>query len=242
MITAVGLFRYCGPMISVLAAIIALAAGVALVPIAHKRPAWMATLDGFMLVSVGGVLAMGLLPYSFQTAGWAAGLAMAVGLGLPMLLEHGHHHDDHTHDSLAFLLITAIGLSVHAFLDGGALATRHVSDGTHSQALEMGVLLHRLPMGVMLGMLGGTRKRTQVWFAAAIVAVGTVAGFWVGLEALPMMGIQGLALFQALVAGTLVHVLYTHSPIRTPAGHRKANSIGMLAGIICLAAMHTLHL
>jgi hypothetical protein len=63
----------------------------------------------------------------------------------------------------------------------------------------------------------------------------------VGLEALPAIGLQGLALFQALVAGTLVHVLYTHNPIRIPSGQRRSNTIGMLVGIICLAAMNTLH-
>ena len=228
-------------MISVLSAIFALIAGVALVPIAQKRPSWMAGLDGFMLVSVGGVLAMGLLPHSFQTAGWTAGLAVAVGAGLPMLLERGHHHDDHTHDSVAFLLITAFGLAVHAFLDGGALATRHVADSMHSRALEVGVLLHRLPMGVMLGMLGGKQKRTQVWLATAIIALGTIGGYWFGVETLPSISIQAMALFQALVAGTLFHVLYLHNPIRIPGGQRRANSIGLLVGILCLALMNALH-
>jgi zinc transporter ZupT len=228
-------------MFSVAAAIIALGLGVALVPVAQKRPAWMAMLDGFMLVAIGGVLAMDLLPYSFQTAGWWAALALVIGAGLPALLERGHHHDDHAHDSAGFLIVAAIGLAVHAFLDGGALATRQVSDGDHSRALELSVLLHRLPMGVMLGMLAGANKQRLAWIAAGIIALGTVGGFFMGLETLPSIGLKGLALFQALVAGTLVHVLYTHSPIRIPSGQRRSNTIGMLVGILCLAAMHSLH-
>ena len=86
-------------MISISAAILALIIGVMLVPVARKRPSYMAGLDGFMLVAVGGVLAMGLLPYSFETAGWPAAGALLLGMALPMLLERGHHHNERTHDS-----------------------------------------------------------------------------------------------------------------------------------------------
>ena len=227
-------------MIPVSAAIVALAAGVALVPIARAKPARLAVLDGFMLVGVGGVLIMGLIPHSWETAGWWSLLALAAGAGLPALLERGHHHDDDAHSSFQFLLLAATGLAVHAFLDGGALATRQLDDGKHTRALELGVLLHRLPMGVMLGMLSG-QQMTRAWVAAGIVGLGTIGGFVVGIEALPLLGQKGLALFQALVAGTLVHVIYTHSPIRSPSGHKRANSIGMFIGLLFLAAVQTLH-
>jgi len=227
-------------MIPVVAAIVALALGVALVPIARAQPARMAVLDGFMLVGVGGVLVMGLIPHSWETAGWGAVIALAVGAVLPMLLEHGHNHDDDAHGSLGFLMLAATGLAVHAFLDGGALAARKIDNSDHSKALELGVLLHRLPMGVMLGMLSSKRP-SQAWFAAALVAIGTVGGYFIGIETLPNLGLQGLAVFQALVAGTLLHVIYTHSPIRSPTGHRRANTIGMLGGLVFLAAVQSLH-
>ena len=229
------------PMISVFAAIVALVVGVMLVPLARERPSYMAGLDGFMLVSVGGVLAMGLLPHSLETAGWPAAGALVMGMALPMLLEHGHHHEEHTHDSTGFLFMSAFGLSVHAFLDGGALATRQISDTIHARALEMGVLLHRLPMGVMLGMIGGERRQAQVWLATGVIALGTIAGYWFGVGALPSISIQAMAIFQAFVAGTLFHVLYLHNPIRIPSDQRKGHTTGMLAGIICLAIMHELH-
>jgi len=228
-------------MIPVTAAIVALAAGVALVPIARAKPTRLAILDGFMLVGVGGVLVMGLLPHSWETAGWWSILALAVGAGLPALLERGHHHDDNAHNSLGFLLLAATGLAVHAFLDGGALAARQLDDGEHTRALELGVLLHRLPMGVMLGMLSGQQMK-HAWAAASIVALGTIGGFVIGIDTLPMLGLSGLAMFQALVAGTLVHVIYTHSPIHSPSGHKRANSIGMFIGLVFLAAVEALHL
>jgi hypothetical protein len=89
-------------MLSVLAAIIALVLGVAIVPVTRTRPSWMAALDGFMLVGVGGVLVMGLLPYSIEMAGGWAIAAAGVGVSLPVLLERGHNHDAHAHDSFAF--------------------------------------------------------------------------------------------------------------------------------------------
>ena len=184
---------------------------------------------------------MGLLPHSWETAGWGTLIALAVGAGLPVLLERGHHHDDDTHTSLSFLMLAAAGLAVHAFMDGGALAARTIDDGAHSRALELGVLLHRLPMGIMLGMLSVARP-LHAWFAAGIVAAGTVCGYFIGIEALPVLGLQGLALFQAMVAGTLMHVIYTHSPIRSPTGHRRATTIGMLLGLLFLAAIERLHL
>ena len=228
-------------MISVLSAIVALIAGVMFVPLARRRPSYMAGLDGFMLVSVGGVLAMDLLPHSFETAGWSAVVALVLGMGLPMLLKHGHQYDGHTHDSAGFLFMSALGLAVHAFLDGGALATRQIVDTVHTRALELGVLLHRLPMGVMLGMLGGEHRQSQVWLGTAIIGFGTVAGYWFGIEALPSIGVRAMAVFQAFVAGTLFHVLYIHNPIRIPSNQRRANTTGILAGIICLSIIHALH-
>jgi hypothetical protein len=85
------------------------------------------------------------------------------------------------------------------------------------------------------------RRQTVGWPAASIVALGTIGGFALGIEALPMLGLKGLALFQALVAGTLLHVIYTHSPIRSPSGHKRASSIGMFIGLVFLAAVETLH-
>jgi len=193
-----------------------------------------------MLIGVGGVLIIGLLPHSWATAGWWSVGALLLGACLPLLLERFHHRNAEAHRSLGFLLTAATGLAIHAFLDGGALAARHVDDGEHSRALELGVLMHRLPTGVMLGMLAGQQMH-RAWLAAMIIAIGTIGGYSVGVHALPQLGLQMLSVFQAVVAGTLVHVLYAHSPIRKSNGYHHSNTIGMLMGVVFLAAIDALH-
>jgi len=217
-------------------AILALFIGVAIVPFARKRPQLLAALDGFVIVMVGGILALNILPFSVDIAGYWAIPAALIGLSVPWLIERGKPTEQLTGD-LPMLVLAAVGLAVHAFLDGGALATEGVLEPDQARALATSVVVHRLPMGVMLGMLGTAEAPSRPWLGAGLIAVGTVAGFWVGAETLPQLGQMGLALFQALIAGSLVHVIWAHSPsLRREASttDRRAGVVGVLLGLICL--------
>jgi hypothetical protein len=223
-------------MISVLLAIAALFAGVAIVPAARRRPALMSGIDGFAIVTVGGILLLDLMPYSFARAGWWAIVAAAVGMAIPYLFERGHTTEQLQADN-RMLGLAAAGLAVHAFLDGSALAAHGVRGGAEVDALAAGVLIHRLPMGLILGMLGTPGQSKLPWLAAALVAVGTVAGYLVGIDTLPHFGDVTMALFQALVAGSLAHVVYAHAPgglTGDGPGGRRSLVIGMAIGAVTL--------
>lgn len=216
-----------------LAAVVALFAGVAVVPALRGRPRALATLDGFVLTALAGLVAVHLVPESLAVAGWPAAALVVVGLWLPRLLEgHPHGHDGHT-EPWSVVGLAAVGLGVHGFLDGGALAAETV-DPHHGRTLALGVVLHRLPMGAVLGLLGLARGRPAVaWATATLVAASTGVGFLAGLEALPRVGLTGLALLQALVAGTLAHVVLSREPGLgdDSAGGRVAAAGGAVAGL-----------
>jgi uncharacterized membrane protein YraQ (UPF0718 family) len=216
-----------------LAAIIALFAGVALVPLVRGRRLALAAMDGFVLTALAGLLLVHVIPESIHEAGFWAVIMVVIGVFLPRLLEGGtHDHNTKHKEPWSILTVASLGLLVHAFLDGGALATEalHIRS---TDALTLSVVLHRLPMGLIIGLLGSKGRRWLPWAVATAVAVATVGGYQAGLGALPAMGITGLALMQALVAGTLGHVVLERAPDlsdNTQWG-RWASALGALAGI-----------
>jgi zinc transporter ZupT len=225
-------------MLFLFLSIAALFAGVAIVPFTRRWPAIMAGIDGFAIVGVGGILVLHLMPYSFERAGWWAIVACAVGLVIPYFFERGHSADTPSKDN-RMLLLAAVGLSVHAFLDGSALSTHGLEAKTTANALIAGVLIHRLPMGLVLGMIATEDKPNQPWLAASLVSVGTIGGYAVGVDALPNLSAVSMALFQALIAGSLAHVVYAHTPggMGTNPGTRRPMLIGMALGGLLLVAL-----
>ena len=69
------------------AAIAGLLLGPILAKIGQRQRGWVLALDGFMLVSLGGLGIIFLLPSSIQTAGYPAVLAAVLGFLLPSALE-----------------------------------------------------------------------------------------------------------------------------------------------------------
>ena len=212
-----------------IAAIIALFVGVAIVPLVRGRRLALAALDGFVLTALAGLLLVHVIPESIHEAGFWAVIMVVAGVFLPRLLEGGtHSHEANHKEPWSILTVASLGLLVHAFLDGGALSidALHLHD---SDALTLGVVLHRLPMGMIIGLLGSKGRRWLPWAVASAVGVATIGGYQAGLEALPAMGITGLALMQALVAGTLGHVVLERAPDlsdNTQSG-RRASALGL---------------
>jgi zinc transporter ZupT len=132
------------------------------------------------------------------------------------------------------------GLSVHAVLDGAALAMPK-----RGLALALAVLVHRLPIGLVVGNLFDRRQAIWMPLVAALAISGaTVLGYVAGAAALEPVGHKGLALFEALVAGTLLHVVTHHGP---ELFHRRerpqfvAGAVGALLGLASVVALITLH-
>jgi uncharacterized membrane protein YraQ (UPF0718 family) len=168
-------------------------------------------LDGFVIVSILGVCVFHLLPEALLVAGPWALLTVLIGLLIPGLVERKLIHSEaRTH--LAVLLLAALGLGVHAFLDGAVLAGLAtggaVTEGAGA-ALAWGVLLHRIPVSLMIWW---AFRPLHGGIAAASVLLGlglsTVAGYVAAVGMVhPLEGpLAGHIL--ALVSGSILHVIF----------------------------------
>lgn len=138
-----------------------------------------------------GVTLFGVLPDLAEHYGWAGGaalLAACVGaLALfgryvyPVCPSCSHDHD---HDACATILhgfapplIAAACL--HAFLDGlGISAAQHEDAGGFGAVLVLGVILHKVPEGVALGIMlrASVRSRAAAFAWCALAEGSTLAG------------------------------------------------------------------
>jgi len=229
----------------VIASLVALLVGPVLHRVAEKARWALATLDGFVLVALGGLILLHVLPHSLELAGVWALVAGIVGLLVPGALHKLLTRRQGKAGPVLVPLALA-GLVVHALLDGVALAApsgEHA--GEHSEMLALAVVLHRLPVGLALWWMSRPAwGRLAAFGVLALNAVATVVGATVGASALEGTAGAGLATFQALVAGSLLHVLFEHSPGGKSTEDRSGrllSGIGALLAVVMLWAMTLVH-
>ena len=173
--------------------------------------------------------------------------------------DHAHnHHHGHAHD-------------LHEALHGGVEAegasdghpSDHAHDGSHGLSLALAVVVHRIPVALALWWL--VRPRFGLRMAlliTSVIASCSIVGFSTAHWLSGWMQGPGLAAFQALVAGTLLHVVvghgsHAHGPdsactddacsgqgASLPAAASRwnvASGIGALCGIGALVAMLASH-
>ena len=169
----------------------------------HNRPGVVRFLDSFMYLAVPALVAWQMVPGAWAEAGILALLVMAVGLGVPALIERVSHALAPYTDNLA-LLGGLSGLGLHALLEGAALSPNEAS-------VSAVVVLHRIPVGLAIWWM--VRPRHGFWLAAlgiGAIAVATLVGYAVGAELLDDQG-SGMELYQAFVGGSLLHVVFHQS-------------------------------
>ncbi len=231
-----------------LASIAALFLGPGLYAATRTR-ASAAALDAFALVGVIGLVLAHVLPQSFELAGWWIVPAALAGLFGPGLLC-GTRLLAGSASGRITMPLALFGIALHAMLDGGALAGGDSEDG---RPLAVAVVLHRLPVGLAIWWLARPLYGLR---AAGIllgsIAVFTVIGFHFGASLLASAPQMPLALVQAVVAGSLLHVVLKHPP--HPPAHSAhgtssarvqhvASGLGGLAGLLMLFAVdHRWHL
>ena len=193
-----------------LGSVLALALGPPLIALSGRWRWLVSTVDGIVLVTMGGLLAAHIMPELFEVAGPMAGVAGVARLLTPPILERvlGRAAKQVRTATLALALG---GLALHAAIDGVALATGGHDHGG-PESLRMAIVLHRIPVGLTIWWLlrpaFGARPAIGVLL---LIAAATIAGFY-GAESLHgLMHGHTLALFNAFVAGTLVHVML-HRP------------------------------
>jgi hypothetical protein len=208
--------------------------GPIVLQVAARSKSTIRFIDAFVLCSVFGIVIFHILPESLHHAGVYAALTAAFGFFAPVIagrfLKNGNCHLHHSLLSLA-----SVGLLAHALLDGMALSGS-------SFVLGFAVVLHRLPegMGIWRLMRGSSCK---IWpsIALALVAITTTVGFFFGESIIVHANEQTLALFEGLMAGVLLHVIFHRHHLDeldvTKAYRRKIDRISSSLGALCGLAL-----
>lgn len=145
-----------------------------------------------------------LIPEMYEVLSWTAPALAFLGYLLPGLLEKMIRQAAKTLH-LASLVAAALGLLVHAMLDGAGLAGSKLQG---SVELAMLIVLHRFGVGMILWMvMRPAFGRRIAWLTLTGVAAATIIGYEFSERLLPLAGDTGIAAFQAVVIGTIVHSL-----------------------------------
>ena len=185
--------------------ILALVVGPLVLTRLDERPVLSAVLDVFVLVSIVGLVAFQFLAPALQHM--HVGILVCLGLGVlvPFLIERLTKVAGVMVSRWGFL-VGFTGLAIHAAVDGTALAT--VADNGDDVAFAWVLVLHRLPVGIAVWWLAKTTFGMTAAIAALSTLIGlTIVGYMFGVEVVHEHGTPDLVgLYQALVAGALVHV------------------------------------
>lgn len=181
----------------------ALGTGPLIARTARARPSMLAFIDGFVLVSIGGLVLLDVVPHALEHRDLIAGLCMIAGFALPSVAEKLFHYGvRQTHTVV--LALALLGLAAHSALDGSAIA--QTDDGTGG-LLGVGVLLHQLPVSLMVWWVLSDRPRWVSWIVLGLMAAVTVLGYLAEPRILAALPEQAGHWFEGLVGGSLLHVI-----------------------------------
>ena len=133
---------------------------------------------GFMLA----VAVLGVLPEVLREGEDAAlyilGGYLAVHLAQHVFTPHFHFGEETHRVSRSAGISALLGLTLHTFFDGVAIASGFLVSGELGVLLFLAVLLHKLPEGVTIAsvMVAGGQSRGQALGAAAILGLATILG------------------------------------------------------------------
>lgn len=221
-------------MTLLIASLVALLLG----PLAHRAvrhsKAGLSLLDGFLVVSVAGLVLFRVVPEAVAGGGWWALLFCLLGLLGPSMLER-LFRDAARQTHNAAMLLALVGVTFHATFDGAALNLSAVSERGGGM-LPLAVVLHRFPVGLTIWWLlrpSGVRVAGGV---LTLMSVATCVGYFGGPSLLAALDGQALSWFEALVAGSLLHVILHRYPIdhRDETKYRIYDGLGAVVGLAFL--------
>jgi zinc transporter, ZIP family len=179
------------------------------------------SLDAAMLFTALGFLAF----YAIEKL-----TALHVGHETASELDHG----DAAHRHVGF--VGAVGMSLHSFLDGVALAAGLAVGGSLGLVIAVVVVVHRFSdgIGIVSLLLASRMPRSDIYRWVGLVALAPVVGVVVGLlVAVPDSVLGGML---AIFAGFF---LYIGAAELLPEAHRSDRSRWVVAGtLVGVAAIY----
>lgn len=181
--------------------IAALLLGPVIYATSHRGTTVRRVLDGAILLTIAAIIGVHVVPEAFQLGGIWSIVVLLLGLAFPALLERLFRKaTDRAH--LFIVALAATGLLIHAVIDGVALLPE---SGT---LLAYAIVVHRLPVGMAIWCIVRPNfgmTATAILFVLLISA--TALGYFLGASVIELAETRTLALFQAFVAGSLIHVV-----------------------------------
>ncbi|MEO8294182.1 MAG: ZIP family metal transporter [Gemmatimonadota bacterium] len=123
-----------------------------------------------------------MLPHALENAPHQAyyvfGGYLAVHLAQHVFVPHFHYGEETHRVSQRTGISALVGLSMHTFFDGVAIASGFMVSGELGLLLFLAVLLHKFPEGVTISsvILAGGQSRGRAMAAAAALGLATVLG------------------------------------------------------------------
>ncbi|PIE91301.1 MAG: hypothetical protein CR997_01610 [Acidobacteria bacterium] len=229
--------------------LLALATGPLIFHFIQGRLRWEKFIDGFIFVTISGLVFLHIMPEAIVNGGWLALLFGVLGLIGPSFGEKIFHHNVHQTHKIA-LILGVMGIFLHAGMDGATLSLpgghHHGGEHTH-ELLALAVILHRIPVSLTLWwLLKPEFGRNKAVWMLVLIGIVTVIGYFTGPS---LLHSSSLALFQAFVAGSLLHVVF-HQGHGKSHGHsicsteKKLNwfsGLGNICGVLLLIAIQHDH-
>jgi ZIP family zinc transporter/zinc and cadmium transporter len=159
-------------------------------------------IDGCLAFGAGFMLAvtvLGVLPEVFDGSTLAPLCVLlgyfAVHLAQHVFTTHFHFGEETHRVSSAAGQSALLGLTLHTFFDGVAIASGFMVSGRLGILLFLAVLLHKLPEGVTIAsvLVAGGHSRRRAVGGAVVIAAATILGFLLTEQVRPLAQ-YGLAL------------------------------------------------
>jgi hypothetical protein len=181
-------------------------------------------IERILLIVLAAVVLINILPESFRVAGWwSIGFAV-FGMLVPSLVERAWHGFADTVHWVP-LGIGTIGLALHASLDGAAFVSpEHFQ--AHRHVLPMAVVVHRFFEGMFIWWMLKPRIGS-IWTASilAFITVFTFVGYAAGdVYFHNLENEMAFAVFQAIVAGSLLHLAFDRHDFSKDHAHGHSHS------------------
>jgi hypothetical protein len=191
-----------------IAAVAATAGGPFLYGLLHERPRLTHYVDLFVYLVVPLLVVWQIVPAAWEGRTVLPVLALGAGLAVPLWIGRLSKPLAKSTDAVTLVLVLS-GLLLHALFEGAGLAP--LTEGRSPNAFGLAVVLHRVVEGLLVWWI--LRPGRGVWAAAAGVAavmLVTTLGFLLAVELLGRGDVSGSAvtIYQALVAGSLLHVIF----------------------------------
>jgi hypothetical protein len=181
--------------------IAALIAGPAVYTIGRRNRIARQILDGFIFITIAGIVTVNIIPEALAGGGNLAILFLALGIAFPVVLERGLRDSFHAAHGLV-LALAALGLVIHSILDGIALLPSGNRD------LAIAVVLHRVPIGMAIWWSLRPNLGLRAALAAfAMIIVASAATYFLGAPMVELAETTSIAWLQAFISGSLIHIV-----------------------------------